>query len=365
MTFLQLFPSYGEYLADFTARFPEAASRDYAGHKQLLIEDGFGIVHMVARYLPSAGLDCDIVFTECEPLQRKWLAERGETLVDPANWRHEIAARQVNAARPDVLYVTEPVFYDRRFLDRLDYRPRLVMGWKAATIPPETDWTGYDLILSNFRLSFEIGPKIGARRVETFTPGFPPSLAAEFPEEGKTWDVSFLGSISSEHRTRTDYLNHLARSQLVRENDFSLGYFLRTAEPDIVPVGIAMHNQGPRWGREMHRILKNSRIALNVGVDHAKGETGNMRMLEATGLGTFLLTEYQDNIRRYFEPGVDVETFASPGELVEKVRHYLQHPEEREAIARRGHARCVEAFSMERSIGRLAELIRANAIAGM
>ena len=360
MKFLQLFPSYGEYVQDFYARHPGAAESAYAGQNALLREDGFGIVHMFARYLGPLGFETEIVFTECEPTQRKWLAEHGGTLTQPDNWRHEIAAMQVNASKPDILYVTEPVYYDRRFLALLTHQPRLVMGWKAAAIPPGTNWHGYDLMLSNFKLTFEVGPGLGVKRVEHITPGFPDSLAEELPDEPKAWDVSFLGSISSEHRTRTDYLTHLAKAQLVRENDFSLGYFLRTAEPDIVPVGVAMHNRGTRWGREMHRILKGTRIALNIGIDYAKGETGNMRMIEVASLGTFLLTEYQDNIRDYFEPGVECETFASPAELEEKIRYYLAHEAEREAIARRGRARSQRDFAMSKSVRRLAELIRAN-----
>ena len=357
MKFLQLFPSYEEYVRDFYTRHPGVATRPYAEQNQLLRDDGFGIVHMFARYLGPLGFETELVFTECEPAQRQWLAEQGGQLTQPDNWRYEIAAMQVNAAKPDILYVTEPVYYDRRFLALLTHRPRLVMGWKAATIPPGTDWHGYDLMLSNFKLTFEVGPKIGVRRVEHITPGFPDNLAEELPDEPKAWDVSFLGSISSEHRTRTDYLEHLAQAPLVRENGFTLGYFLRTAEPDIVPAGVAQHNRGPQWGRAMHRILKGSHIALNIGVDHAKGETGNMRMLEATGLGSFLLTEYQGNIRNYFEPGRECETFASQGELEEKIRHYLAHETEREAIALRGRARCRRDFSMSQSVQRLAELI--------
>jgi hypothetical protein len=297
MKFLQLFPSYEEYVRDFYTRHPDVVMQPYDVQNTLLRDDGFGIVHMFARYLGPLGFEPEIIFTECEPTQKQWLAEHGGSLRDPAQWRHEIAALQVNASKPDILYITEPVGYDRRFLDRLTHRPRLIVGWKAAAIPAGTDWRGFDLMLSNFKLTFEVGPKLGVKRVEFITPGFPESLAEELPAEPKSWDVSFLGSISSEHRQRTAYLNGLARAQLVRENDFSLGYFLRTAEPDIVPVGVAMHNRGTRWGREMHRILKGSRIALNVGIDYAKGETGNMRMIEATGLGAFLLTEHQENIR--------------------------------------------------------------------
>src|SRR5262249_35855583 len=148
--------------------------------------DGFGIVHMFARYLAPHGFETEIVFTECEPTQRRWLAEHGGgATVTAENWRHEIAARQVNASKPDILYVTEPVYYDRRFADRLTPRPRLIRGWKAAAIPAGTDWRGFDLMLSNFKLTFEVGPKLGVKRVEFITPGFPEDLAEELPDEPK------------------------------------------------------------------------------------------------------------------------------------------------------------------------------------
>jgi hypothetical protein len=358
MKFLQLFPFYEEYVRDFYARHPGAEALPYATQNARLQADGFGIVHMFARYLAPLGFETEIAFTECEPAQKRWLAERGGSLARPDDWRHEIAARQVNAAKPDILYLTEPVAYDRRFLDRLEHRPRLVLAWKAAAIPAGTDWRGIDVILSNFSPMLAQAKSLGARETEFLIPGFPETLVDELPAEGKAWDVSFLGSISSEHPTRNGYLDRFAQSAEARRPGFALGYFLRTAEPAIVPPAIAACNRGARWGEDMHRILKGSRIALNIGIDLAKQETGNMRMLEATGLGSFLLTEHRANIRNYFEPGVECETFASSGELEEKVRHYLARPDEREAIARRGQARCRRDFSMSRSVRQLADLIR-------
>ena len=134
MKFLQLFPFYEEYVRDFYARNPGAETLPYAVQNARLQADGFGIVHMFARYLAPLGFETEIAFTECEPVQKQWLAEHGGSLARPDDWRHEIAARQVNAAKPDILYLTEPVAYDRRFLDRLTHRPRLVLAWKAAAI---------------------------------------------------------------------------------------------------------------------------------------------------------------------------------------------------------------------------------------
>jgi spore maturation protein CgeB len=42
-----------------------------------------------------------------------------------------------------------------------------------------------------------------------------------------------------------------------------------------------------------------------------------------------------------------VTAFGSVEELASKIEYYLAHPEEREAIARAGHLRCVPAYSYD------------------
>ncbi len=66
-----------------------------------------------------------------------------------------------------------------------------------------------------------------------------------------------------------------------------------------------------------------------------------------TGVGSFLLTEYHPNICEYFEPGVEIETFRDEKDLTDKILYYLAHPDEREAIAKRGQQRCLQQYSMQ------------------
>jgi hypothetical protein len=358
MKFLQLVASYPEYGRDFLAQNPDFSTWSYAEQNARLVNDGYSLVHLFGRYLGAPGFESQIVFTDIEPSQKQWLKEQGLSLRRPEHWRHEIAALQVNAAKPDVLYITEPVGFDRRFLDLLDPKPRLVLAWKAAAIPEGTDWRGFDVILSNFLPTIARARDIGAKDTAFLTPGFPATFAEELPVEPKFLDVSFIGSVSSEHPTRNAYLEFLARATVTNRDGFELGYYIRTAEPHLVPPAVRARNRGALWGRGMYRALKGSRIAINIGIDLAKGETGNMRMIEAAGLGTFLLTEHKDNIRNYFEPGVEVETFTSPAELEAKVRYFLHHEDKREAIAARGRERCRRDFSMERSLGQFTEIIR-------
>jgi spore maturation protein CgeB len=56
-----------------------------------------------------------------------------------------------------------------------------------------------------------------------------------------------------------------------------------------------------------------------------------------------MLAERTDDHRRLFEEGREAEFFGSFDELLDKCRHYLEHPEQRCAIAAAGLRRCVDA----------------------
>jgi len=94
------------------------------------------------------------------------------------------------------------------------------------------------------------------------------------------------------------------------------------------------------WGEELHRLLGQSKIVLNITrTDFYGAETGiNLRIFEALAAGCFLLTDHCDELGELFRIGEEIETYRSSGELADKVRHYLAHPDERRAVATAGHA---------------------------
>jgi len=84
----------------------------------------------------------------------------------------------------------------------------------------------------------------------------------------------------------------------------------------------------------------------------------NMRHFEITGVGSFMLTNHHQHIFEYFKPGSEIETFRDTKELIDKIDYYLAHPEEREAIARRGQERCLRDYSMEKRAKAFDQIIR-------
>lgn len=63
------------------------------------------------------------------------------------------------------------------------------------------------------------------------------------------------------------------------------------------------------------------------------------RNFEVPGCGGFLLTSPVEDLERYYTPDKEICLFADHRELVEKIHYYLNHEEERAAIAHAGHQR--------------------------
>ena len=85
-----------------------------------------------------------------------------------------------------------------------------------------------------------------------------------------------------------------------------------------------------------------------------------MRLFEATGVGALLVTESARNLPGLFTPGEEVVTYDSPDDLVEKVRHYAAHPDERIAIAAAGQRRTLGEHTYRQRMRELDALLRAR-----
>ncbi len=55
------------------------------------------------------------------------------------------------------------------------------------------------------------------------------------------------------------------------------------------------------------------------------------------GSGGFLVSNFQSDFLDYFIPGEDFVYYESKEDLQQKIDYYLNHEEERRAIAKRGH----------------------------
>ncbi|MDT3670435.1 MAG: glycosyltransferase [Aromatoleum sp.] len=163
---------------------------------------------------------------------------------------------------------------------------------------------------------------------------------------GQAHDVLFVGS--SDLR-RIFLLEHIRDHVSVFGNRWQRNY------PLISPGLKRRITDRAVWGEQLHQHFADAKIVLNITrTPFYAAETGiSLRIFEALAAGAFLLTDYCDEVAELFTPGVELEMFRSSSELVDKMRFYLENPEARAAVARRGHERFLREFTWERRAAQL------------
>ncbi len=80
--------------------------------------------------------------------------------------------------------------------------------------------------------------------------------------------------------------------------------------------------------------------AININLVNGNAESGlNMRHFEITAAGGFLLCYRQPELADHFEIGTECAVFDNEADLLDKIRYYLAHGEERATIAHAGQRR--------------------------
>src|SRR5262249_22583277 len=132
--------------------------------------------------------------------------------------------------------------------------------------------------------------------------------------------------------------------------------------PRSSPIRRNFH--GEAWGLDMFRVLAGSRLAINRHGDFTEGYACNMRLYEATGVGTMLLTDGRKGLGDLFEPGREVVSYTSSDDLAAKLRHYLTAHDELREIARAGHARTLSSHTYAHRMSQLSEILTSYVSAG-
>ncbi|WP_277057361.1 glycosyltransferase [Trichlorobacter lovleyi] len=353
---LQVNTFYDAYLEDLYRQHPQLKGLPFQQQRDAVMSDGFAAIHNFVPGLCGAGYDAQFIIANCPQLQATWLQEHNLEIQPDQNWIHDVLRLQIEQYRPDVLLLSDSYLFDSSFLRSLSYRPSVILGWAGEYIPETVDWSGFDAILSNFYYSLMRAYRYGARATERFAPGFTAWLADETVGQEPIFDVVFVGQWTSLHHHRNNLISALAR-EAYHNKTFSLGLYI-SGDPRIMPPEVTALNRGGVFGLAMHRALKGGRIAMNFGLGKEFQEAGNMRIFEVIGSGVFLLHEYMPNIREYFEPGYELETFGDEREMLDKIRYYLAFPDKRQAIARRGQQRCMQDHAMELRITQLDAIIQ-------
>jgi len=356
--------------------------------------------------LGNLGYETNEVISNVEPLQRAWAHEHDLTW-DQADWLAQVTTAQIKNFKPDVLFVNDYVTYTAAYLRRLRSECpsiRIILGWCGAPYSDPSVFSEYDVVLSSvpelvqdFRaqghVCFQIDHAFDPRILERL------DLKAS-----PTTDFAFVGSITKKnnfHREREEQLLELIRktdlqiwaavghpslserssirlkqiaydvvhagqdirllAPLMRAAPFArkvTHWEARPALPQAVDPGIERRAHAPLFGLPMFQQLRQSKVLLNTHIGISLSHASNMRLYEATGVGSCLLTDWKGNLSELFEPDREILAYRSIDEAIEKLRYILDHESERRAIADAGQTRTLRDHTFDRRAEQLDELLQ-------
>jgi len=400
--------NYPAYIEQFYARNPDLGSQSYAVQHAALMADCYGGADFWSVALSRLGHETDEVVANAEAMQKRWAEEKGVTYCD-ADYLLKIAAAQVKAFQPDILFVNDYVTFTAAFLRQLKSECRsirLILGWCGAPYNDPSVFREYNMVLTCIP---EFVPQFREKghRCYHINHAFEGRVLGRIDARSSpNVDFSFIGSIvklDQFHNERERLLVDLVKATGLRiwsdvpralpQEDrhitvrqwaydavqmaqrvgiprtlLSAAPFVRKvtrweARPSLshnIDRRIARRARPPVFGLAMFQQLHDSRVALNTHIDASPVSASNMRLYEATGVGTCLLTDWKANLAELFEPDVEVVTYRNSKEAIEKVRYLLGHESERRAIAAAGQRRTLRDHTFDRRAEQLDAIIREN-----
>ena len=105
---------------------------------------------------------------------------------------------------------------------------------------------------------------------------------------------------------------------------------------------------------EMPLVFHYSKINIQITIRSITSGI-SQRVLDVLGCEGFLLTNYQPEIAEYFEDGRELVMYHSMEDLCMKISYYLEHEEERMAIATAGYRKVRELFTYENMVNEIME----------
>jgi spore maturation protein CgeB len=369
MKFLILNTDYPEFLCWLYGQHPGLETKPYDHQMFVRNESLFGAADFYSGNLRKMGYEAWDIHANNESMQKAWARENGLRLREDGRWKfrmrrgvvpwvsrveqvwfYDILKAQIEHYNPDIILNQAMDGISSSFLKDMKPHVRLLMGQNAAPLPEGEDFGYYDLVVSSLPNVVERFRRMGVP-AEPHRLAFEPRVLQALRNGEPKTPITFVGSITLYHDSRVRLLEHLCRCANIKIYGTGVDYLPKESL-------IRQHHHGEAWGVDMYQLLFDSKITVNHHIEMAKSYANNLRLFEATGVGTLLVTDWKENLHELFEPGKEVVFYRTPDECAEAVQYYLEHDEEREAIARGGQKRTLRDHTYCQRMPELVDIVK-------
>jgi hypothetical protein len=387
-------------LSQFKKNRPDLAGCSYREQKEGFSHDMCTGADAWRHALTPLGYEVLEIVANATSIQLAW-ARANDFSTKNIDSLHAIAVEQAVRFNPDVLWFNN---WDVALLKRVrDYLPslKLVMGWVGSAVPATEIWHYMDLVLTCAPESLGYLRERGLC-AEHLDHAFDSRIMTSIIPRPANINLSFAGHIVRDedyHGDREELLLKLARCtgmeifspsaafgwqaefkwRMMVAGYLSVKGLRKIGFSDTLLSNLPLLKIASEWpskplspinrklkpylkpavfGLDMYQVLHDSKVTLNIHADSSSRFASNMRLFEATGAGTCLLTDARPNMHELFETDKEVVTYSSHEECMEKVIWLMDNPEQREQIAKAGRARVLKQHTFELRAQRLNQIIR-------
>lgn len=216
----------------------------------------------------------------------------------------------------DVSFVGSLYLERGNYFDRIEPQlPEYARGYLKALIMMQMRIYGCDLVHELF-------------------PAILNDMYSAYPLEPRQDSTEPVSAFYEQHviKRRITSIERIDLLEAVAER-YSVDLF--THIPDLPLQGPRVHG-GVDYFYEMPLLFKRSKINLNITLRSIRSGIP-LRAFDIMGAGGFLLSNYQTDFLDLFVPDEDFVYYAGKEDLLRKVGYYLEHEDERKAIAKNGH----------------------------
>lgn len=379
---------YSEFLRSFYKKHPEYKNLSYKEQCENILVETSEPIGSYNRMFNKLGIEAACIITNAEFLQKKWSEEHGIRSIS----NHQLVFEQVNELKPDVLWIDSIGFTEKSWVDRVrKYNPgiKLVIGSHCAPYNAKMieNFKNLDFI---FTCTPGLKNDLEKKNLKVYLAyhAFDPDVLKKisdnnsFPENdfifsgslykgggfhdkriellesilGNGIDLKIYGNLEKKCKTRAkQFIYYMFRLMHYLKIDKLLSRFpmflnQKKYGENFVPTNsrkLTKTVRPPVFGMDMFRLMQKSKIILNIHGDIAGDYAGNVRLFEATGVGSCLLTDDKRNLNDLFDVDKEIVVYKGFDDCIEKIKWLKENDEERSRIAKSGQQRTLASHNVE------------------
>jgi spore maturation protein CgeB len=389
---------YAGYLSGYYRNNSLVKNKPFREQYAHLLNDTSEPVGSYTKMFNKLGISAECIIENAQPLQRQWALENGLKSYSGK----QLIFKQIEKFRPDVLWLENIELTEKTWIDNVrasvpeirliisshcaPYNSRIIERFKnldfIITCTPGLksifEQEGMKAYLVYHAFNPDVLKKISA---------YPPAPVNDLVFSGSFFmgsgyhderlelvekilkqdiDIRIYGNLESKYKIKAknavfyaiQLLTRIKMSWIIKKIPLLNRYEDYGSKAASEYSGELIRSVNPPlFGIDMFKLLSNAKITLNIHGSVAGDYAGNMRIFEATGAGSCLLTDSKKNMKDLFNCNKEVVVYEGYDDCIEKIKWLLDNENERAEIAKEGQKRTLEAHSVEERCKLLIDII--------